>query len=94
MKTAVPLAPLGEKLMLPSRNGRLQCWSATTKDGQWAFAREEDETTSWTVTHLPTRTVVDSCVGTLTDCRAYVASGQAQADLERIRAASKGEGNG
>lgn len=89
------LAPV-DKQMLPSRGGRRQCWAAQTKDGTWAFAREEDETTSWTVTHLPTRTVMDSCVGTLTDCRAYVATGQAQEDLERIQveAAKNGEGNG
>lgn len=80
------LAPV-DKTMLPTRGGRRQCWSAVTTDKAWGFAREEDGTTSWTVTHLPTRTVVDSFVPTLTDCRAYVASGQAQADLERIQAA-------
>lgn len=82
---AVPLAPV-DKAMLPSRGGRRQCWSATTKDGTWGFAREEDRTTSWTVRHLPTGTVTAEYLGSLTDCRAYVASGQALADVERIQA--------
>jgi hypothetical protein len=86
-----PLAPLGDKTMLPTRGGKLQCWSATTKDGEWVFAREEDETTSWTVRSLPTKTVVAEFLGSLRQCRAYVGSGEAQEDLERIQAeAAKG----
>ena len=88
MSTA--LAPV-DKVMLPTRGGRMQCWSATTKDGEWDLVREENEGTTWTVRHRQTRTVVDSFVPTLTDCRAYVASGQAQEDLELIQAHERGK---
>lgn len=84
------LAPV-TKTMLPSRGGRPQCWSAVTKDKAWTFERQEVPGTPWVVIHLATGIVVDFCVGTLTDCRAYVASGQAQADLERILAHEHGE---
>jgi hypothetical protein len=72
--------------MLRTRGEKPQCWAAVTEDGEWGFAREEDETTSWTVKHLPTRTVVAEFLGSLRQCRAYVASGEAQADLEKILA--------
>ena len=81
-----PLAHLGDKTMLPTRGGRPQCWAAETEDGILGFAREEDAATSWTVTHLPTKTVVETFLGSLLDCRAYVGSGEAQADLERLLA--------
>jgi hypothetical protein len=86
------LAPV-DKTMLPSRSGRRQCWAARTKDGIWAFAREEDKTTSWTVRHLPTKTVTEGFFGSLRQCRAYVASGEAQEDFDRIQAeaATRGE---
>jgi len=83
------LAPVS-KTLLPSRGGRRQCWAATTTDGIWAFAREEDGTTSWTVRHLPTKTVVTGCLGSLRQCRAYVGSGEAREDLERMN----GDGSG
>jgi hypothetical protein len=72
--------------MLPSRSGRRECWSAVTTDKAWSFERQEMPGTPWAVVSAETGIVVDSCVGTLTDCRAYVASGQAQADLDLIRA--------
>jgi hypothetical protein len=50
--------------------------------------------TPWAVIHRPTGIVVDGFVSTLTDCRAYVASGQALADLGRIQAHNRGEHNG
>jgi hypothetical protein len=84
------LAPV-DKTMLPSRGGRRQCWAATTKDKTWDLAREDEPGTPWSVTHRPTGIVADSHVGTLTDCRAYVASGQALADVERIQAHERGE---
>lgn len=63
---------------------------AVTADGEWLFERSEDGT--WAAGHLPTKTVTDSRVGTLADCRAYVASGQAEADLELIQAQDDKEG--
>jgi hypothetical protein len=84
-KPAVPLAPLGEVRRLPGRNGS-ETWFALTADGGWAFARNEDEGTTWSVGHVPTRTVVADFLGSLEQCRAYVASGEALADLERITA--------
>jgi hypothetical protein len=83
---AVPLAGIVKTRFLPTRGGRLQCWGARTTDGVWDFEREDLPGTPWAVTHRPTETVVDRYVGTLDDCRAYVASGQAQADLDLIRA--------
>lgn len=83
------LAPV-DKTMLPTRGGGRQCWSATTKDKVWDFTREDEPGTPWSVKHRPTGTVVDCYVGTLTDCRAYVASGQAEADLDRIQSHERG----
>jgi hypothetical protein len=91
VKTAVPLAPVDKTRMLPTRGGGTQCWAAKTKDGTWSMAREDEAGTPWSVTHLPTGIVVDRYVGTLDDCRAYVANGGAQADLERIQAHQRGE---
>jgi hypothetical protein len=84
------LAPV-DKVMLPSRSGRRECWSAVTTDGTWSFGRQELPGTPWAVVHRPTGIVVDPWVGTLDDCRAYVASGEAQRDLERIQAHERGE---
>lgn len=86
---AAVLAPV-DKTMLPSRSGRRECWSAVTKDKEWAFAREEDGTTSWTVRHLPTKTVVMDFLGSLRQCRAYVGSGEAREDLERMKGDASG----
>jgi hypothetical protein len=88
---AALLAPVDKTRMLPTRGGGVQCWGAKTKDGTWSMAREDEAGTPWSVTHLPTGIVVDRYVGTLTDCRAYVASGQARADLARIQAHQRGE---
>jgi hypothetical protein len=55
--------------------------------------RSDDDRTTWLVAHLPERVIVADYLGTLDDCRAYVASGQAQADLERIQVAT-GQENG
>jgi hypothetical protein len=85
------LAPVDKTRMLPTRGGGTQCWSAKTKDGTWAMDREDEAGTPWSVTHLPTGIVVDSYVGTLDDCRAYVANGGAQADLELIQSHRRGE---
>lgn len=88
---AVPLADIVKTRFLPTRGGGTQCWSARTTDGIWGLDREDKSGTPWSVIHLPTEIVTDSYVGTLTDCRAYVASGQALADLELIQAHLRGE---
>lgn len=65
---------------------------AVTEDGQWLFERAQDGT--WDAGHLPTETVVKAGLRTLRACRVYAGSGKAAADLGRIKAAVKGEGNG
>jgi len=93
--TSLALAPVEATRFLPRRtrsgHTRPEVWGAKTTDGTWAFDREDEPGTPWTVTHLPTMTVVDCYVSTLTDCRAYVASGQAEADLELLQAHGLGE---
>lgn len=95
VKTAVPLADIEKTRILPrrTRSGQTkpECWGAKTTDGTWGMDREDEPGTPWSVTHLPTGIVADPCVGTLDDCRAYVASGQAKADLELILAHERGE---
>ena len=88
--TAIPLADIGKILVLPGRRG-METWAAETSDGEWSFARLEDAGTTWQVTHKPTRTVVCECLSSLTDCRAYTASGGARADLELTQAHERGE---
>lgn len=66
-------------------------WLKATADGEWLMERSEDERTTWLVAHLPERVIVADCLGSLGACRAYVASGQAQADLELTRAHERGE---
>ena len=85
------LAPVEKTLFLPTRGGGRQCWAARTTDKDWGMNREDEAGTPWSVTHLPTGIVVDRYVPSLTDCRAYVASGQALADLEFIQAHERGE---
>jgi hypothetical protein len=86
MTTTAPLAELS-----PS-----SCrWLRETADGEWLMTREEDDASTWVVAHLPERVIVADYMASLTECRAYVASGEAQADLERIQAAAGQEnGNG
>ena len=77
----VPLAPLKPS---PCR------WYRETEDGEWAFERLEDSGTTWVVTRLPMKTVACGYLGSLRQCRAYVASGEAQEDLDRIATQRKG----
>lgn len=88
---AVPLAPVIRTRFLLTLGGARQCWGAVTTDALWDFEREDEPGTPWSVTHVPTGIVVDRYAGTLTDCRAYVASGQAQADLELIQSHERGQ---
>jgi hypothetical protein len=68
-------------------------WLKATADGEWMMTREEDDASTWVVAHLPERVIVADYMASLTECRAYVASGEAQADLERLTvAAPTGEG--
>jgi hypothetical protein len=91
VKTDAPLAAIEKTLFLPTRGGGRQCWGARTTDKAWDFERLEIAGTPWAVTHKETGIVVDSYAGTLDDCRAYVANGGAQADLERIQSHQRGE---
>ena len=77
-----PLAPLGK--VFRTRNpvtGVKHVCGALTSDGEWIFEQQEDERTTWSVGHFPTRTVVAEHLGTLEDCRAYAGSPRARADL-------------
>lgn len=85
-RPAASLAPVVRTRVLPTRSG-MQCWGAETTDGLWGFARLEDAATAWEVTHKPTSTVVADFLGSLRQCRAYVASGEAAEDLGRLLAA-------
>jgi hypothetical protein len=70
-------------------------WLRVTADGEWLMERSEDDGTTWLVAHLPERVIVADYLGSLAQCQAYVGSGEAQADLERLRAAAGQEnGNG
>lgn len=56
-----------EKLYRPSlyRDGRVrrrECWAATI-DGVWRIERDEDQTTSWSVRHLPSGTILPVTLG-------------------------------
>jgi hypothetical protein len=79
------LAPVDKTRILRGRRG-LETWGAQTKDGTWGMDRLEDTGTTWQVVHRATKTVVADFLGSLRQCRAYVGSGEAQEDLERIRA--------
>jgi hypothetical protein len=85
---AVPLADI-----VKTRMSRGQCWGAITRDREWGMDRLEDVGTTWQVVHKPTKTVVADFLGSLRQCRVYIASGGAREDLEQITAAAKGEGN-
>jgi hypothetical protein len=97
-RTRAPLAPIRKTVFADSIIGRgaaatrrRECWGAETTDDTWDFERVEVPGTPWLVRHRPTGTVVDSYVGSLLDCRAYVASGGAQKDLELIQAHERRE---
>lgn len=75
---------------------RPECWEARTEDDLWQFEREDSPGTPWLVYSLP-RIADDSyalpvaVLSSLRACRACVASGQAQADLDRLLAHERGE---
>jgi hypothetical protein len=85
------LAPIEKTSFYPAfRSGRRECWSARTTDGAWLMERLEITGTPWSVIHADTKAEL-RWHGTLRACRVYVASGQAQADLELVQAHDSGE---
>ena len=78
--TKTPLAPINKTQVLRGRRG-METWEAETTDGTWIMGRQEDIGTTWTVAHKPTGIVVAEFLTTLTECRAYIASGEAGDDL-------------
>ena len=62
---------------------------AATADGKWLGERFPDGT--WAAGHLPTCTEVKDGLRSLAAFRAYVGSGKAQADLERMQAGGGGD---
>lgn len=93
-----PRIPLAEVVKTYSNalSGARVCTGATTADGKWGMEQLEDDRTTWFVVRLPDvpegkKTVVSNCRGTLNDCRAYIAGGYAQADLDRLQAHERGE---
>lgn len=90
-----PLAPIRKTRMAQriTRSGLTrsrECWGAQTTDGVWDFERTEEPGTPWSVGHTPTGTVV-GLHSTLRACRAYVAAGDAQRDLDRLLAHERGD---
>jgi len=65
-----------------------------TADGKWLMTREEDDASTWVVAHLPERKIIADCLGSLGQCQAYIGSGQAAEDLERVLAHERGEHEG
>lgn len=86
---ALPPARKPRPSLAPLKPSRCR-WYRETADGQWAFERLEDSGTTWVVTYLATKTVVCDYLGSLRQCRAYVGSGEAKEDLERIATQRKG----
>lgn len=69
---------------------REECWAAETIDGVWKFGREDSPGTPWIIIHKASDETVH-LTGNLRACRAYVAAGHAQRDLERLQAHERGE---
>ena len=90
----VPPAPLWKTRRDWTSLSVYEVVEAVTTDGEWMCELADDGT--WTVGHLPTKTVVKPRLRSRGASRAYVASGKARADLDRIQAeaATKGEANG
>ena len=83
--TPLPPASKPKPSLAPLKPSRSR-WYRVTSDEVWAFERLEDAGTTWTAAHLPSKTIVCDYLGSLGQCRAYVASGEAKEDLERIQA--------
>lgn len=64
--------------------------AARTADGIWDIVREEDEGTTWTVTHRPSGRDVP-CYPSLRRARIAIASGEALREAEKRRARIEAE---
>lgn len=81
MPKRVPLAPV-EKTRL----------GAVTTDGKWSCEQLDDGTTSWQIVRrLAEPVVVADFLGSLRECRAYIAAGYAERDLGILQAHDRGE---
>jgi hypothetical protein len=81
------LPPLGKTWREETSHGTWEAVQAVTADGEWLFEREGR---TWSVGHLPTRTVVKTGLRSVRACRVYVGSGQARADLEKATGTGAG----
>lgn len=91
MKTRRVLTPVDVTSRYPSfRTGRMENWSAVSRDGVWKYSRVEISGTPWAVIHVPTGIEAD-WYGTLTAARAATADGSALACVERIQSHERGE---
>jgi hypothetical protein len=85
------LTPVDITARFPSfRSGRLENWSAKSRDGVWTFERLEISGSPWEPTHVPTGVAAD-WYGTLTAAREATANGVALASVERQLAHQRGE---
>ena len=88
------LTPVDITARFPSfRTGRLETWSAKSRDGLWTYERLEITGTPWAVIHVPTG-IEGDWHGTLTAAREATANGSALAYIERIQAHDRGEHDG
>jgi hypothetical protein len=79
-----PLPPLGKTWRGWTSPRVHEVVKAVTADGQWLFERAADGT--WSVGHLPSKTVVKHGRRSLGSCRSYTGSGRAVRDFKRIQA--------
>lgn len=97
VKTRKPrrvLTPVDITARFPSfRSGRLENWSAKSRDGVWTFERLEISGTPWSVKHVPSG-IEGNWHGTLTAAREATANGSALEYVERIQAHERGEHKG
>jgi hypothetical protein len=85
------LTPVDITARFPSFNGgRLETWSAVSRDGMFKYERIEDTGTPWIWIHVPTGTD-GPYYGTLPAARAATADGSALAYVQRILAHQRGE---
>lgn len=77
-------APLGRFRKERTEAGVYEIVWAETAGRQWVFDRLGPD--DWATGHLPSGTETRRGLRSLMACRVYVASGKAQADLERIQA--------
>jgi hypothetical protein len=85
------LTPVDITARFPSfRSGRLENWSAKSRDGVWTFERLEIAGTPWSIRHVPSGIEADWC-GTLPAAREMTANGSALASVERMQSHERGQ---